>query len=325
MKLPRRKFLHLAAGAAVLPALPHIARAQAYPSRPVRIVVGNAAGGTQDVMARTIGQRLAERLGQSFYIDNRPGANANIGAQAVARAAPDGYTLFWIGPANAINATLDEKQAVKLGSEIAPVAGISRNSFMMVVNPSVPAKTVSEFIAYAKANPGKLNMASAGNGTINHLLGEMFKMMAGVDMLHVPYRGEAPAFTDLLSEQVHVYFGGLAASLAQIRAGKLRALAVTTATRLQSLPHIATVGESVSGYEATSWAGIVAPPGTPTEIIAKLNGEVNAILSEPVINSWINDLGSTPMPMTPSEFGVLLVNEVERWRKVIRVANVKAE
>ncbi len=325
MKLPRRQFLHLGAAAAAFPAASRIARAQTYPTRPVRIIVGNAAGGTQDIIARVIGQWLSERLGQSFLIDNRPGTNTNIGAQAAVKAAPDGYTLLLVGSPNAINATFYDKLAVNLSRDIVPVAGISRNSFIMVVNPALPTVTVPELIAYAKANPGKLNMASAGNGTLNHLLGEMFKMITGVNMLHVPYRGEVPALTDLLGGQVQVYFGGLAGSITYVRAGKLRALAVTTAKRLEALPGVPTVGEFVPSYEATSWAGIGAPQGTPVEIVAKLNMEINAALADPKMKAWITDLGGAPMPMTPSDFGILLANEVEKWAKVVKFSGAKAE
>ena len=276
MKLPRRQFLHLAAGAAALPAVSRIAWAQAYPTRPVRIIVGFAAGGAADIIARLIGQWLSERLGQPFVIENRPGAGSNIATEAVVRAPPDGYTLLLVGTANAINATLYDKLNFNFIRDIAPVAGIIRVPNVMVVNPSVPAKTVPEFIAYAKANPGKINMASGGIGTAAHVSGELFKMMAGVDMVHVPYRGAAPALTDLLGGQVQVMFASMPSSIEHIRAGKLRALAVTTATRSEALPDIPTVGEFVPGYEASAWYGVGAPKDTPAEIVDKLNKEINA-------------------------------------------------
>ena len=291
MKLPRRKFLHLAAGAAALPAVSRVAWAQAYPTRPVRIIVGLPPGGATDIVARLIGQWLSERLGQPFVIENRPGAGTNIGTEAVVRAPPDGYTLLLVGRRNAINATLYDKLNFNFIRDIAPVAGIIRVPLVMVVNPSVPAKTVPEFIAYAKANPGKINMASAGIGTPGHVAGELFKMMAGVDMVHVPYRGAAPALTDLLGGQVQVMFGTTVSSIEHIRAGKLRALAVTTATRSEALPDIPTVGEFVPGYEASAVFGIGAPRNTPAEIVDKLNKEINAALADPKIKARLADLG----------------------------------
>jgi len=324
MKLPRRKFLHLAAGAAALPAIPHVARAQAYPSRPVRVVVGFAAGGGQDVLARLLGQWLSERLGQSFVVENRPGAGGNIGAEAVVRAAPDGYTLLVTGPPNAINATLYDNLNFNFIRDIAPVAGVSRMPNVMEVNPSFPAKTVPEFIAYAKANPGKINMATGGNGTSNHVSGELFKMMTGVNMVHVPYRGGGPALTDLISGQVQVMFDNLNSSIEHIRAGKLRPLAVTTVTRSEALPDVPTVDDFVPGYEASVVSGIGAPRNAPIEIIDRLNKEISAALSDPKLKARLADLGCVPMPMTPADFGQLMVEETEKWAKVVKFSGAKA-
>ena len=325
VKVPRRQFLHLAAGAAALPAVSRIARAQTYPTRPVRIIVGFAAGGPTDIAARLIGQWLSERLGQQFVIENRPGAGSNIGTEAVVRAPPDGYTLLLVGTPNAINATLYDNLNFNFIRDIAPVASIMRAQGVMVVNPSVPAKTVPEFIAYAKANPGKINMASAGNGSPPHISGELFKLMAGVNMVHVPYRGGGPALTDLLGGQVQVMFEPDVSSIEYIRAGKLRALAVTTATRSEALPDIPTVGEFVPGYEASGWYGVGAPKDTPAEIVDKLNREINAGLADPKIKERLADLGGVPMPMTPAEFGKLIADETEKWGKVIRAANIQAD
>jgi tripartite-type tricarboxylate transporter receptor subunit TctC len=324
MKLPRRKFLHLAAGAAALPAIPHVARAQAYPSRPVRVVVGFAAGGGQDVLARLLGQWLSERLGQSFVVENRPGAGGNIGAEAVVRAAPDGYTLLVIGPPNAINATLYDNLNFNFIRDIAPVAGVSRMPNVMEVNPSFPAKTVPEFIAYAKANPGKINMATGGNGTSNHVSGELFKMMTGINMVHVPYRGGGPALTDLISGQVQVMFDNLNSSIEHIRAGKLRPLAVTTVTRSEALPDVPTVDDFVPGYEASVVSGIGAPRNAPIEIIDRLNKEISAALADPKLKARLADLGCVPMPMTPADFGQLMVEETEKWAKVVKFSGAKA-
>jgi tripartite-type tricarboxylate transporter receptor subunit TctC len=323
MKLPRRNFLHLAAGAAALPAVSHVARAQAYPSRPVRIIVGFAPGGSGDITARLIGQWLSERLGQPFVIENRPGAGGNIGTEAVVRASPDGYTLLMVGSWNAINATLYEK--LNFIRDITAVAGIVRLPLVMVVHPSVPATTVPEFIAYAKSKPGKITMASPGMGLASHVAGELFKMMAGVDMVHVPYRGGGPALNDLLGGQVQVYFGTTVSSIGYIRAGRLRALGVTTATRSDVLPDIPTVGEFLPGYEASGWAGIGAPKTTPAEIVEKLNKEINAGLADPKIKARLADLGGTPVVGSPAEFGKFIVEETEKWAKVIRAANIKAE
>jgi len=325
MRLPRRQFLRLAAGTAALPALPFLARAQSYPARPVRWIVGFAAGGPQDIVARLLGQSLSERLGQQFVIENRPGAGTNIATETVARAAPDGHTLLFTTSANSINATLYDKLNFNFIRDIVPIASVSRGPNVIVVNPSVPAQTVPELIAYAKANPGKLNMASPGNGTPPHVAGELFKMMTGVNMVHVPYRGGAPALTDLLGGQVQVMFPATAASIEYIRAGKLRAVAVTTATRSEALPDIPTVGEFVVGYEASSWNGIGAPKGTPAEVINKLNKEINTALADTEMKARFADLGRTVLPGSPADFGKLIADETEKWGKVIRAANIKPE
>jgi tripartite-type tricarboxylate transporter receptor subunit TctC len=324
MKLPRRNFLHLAAGAAALPAaVSRFAFAQAYPSRPVRLLVGFSAGGNADTIARPMGQWLSERLGQPFVIENRPGASTNIATETVVRAPADGYTLLMVGPTQAINATLYEK--LNFIRDIAPVAGIISTANALIVNPSVPAKTVPDFIAYAKANPRKVNMASGGTGTPSHIAGELFKMMTGIDMLHVPYRGAAPVLTDLMGGQVQVYFGPITASIEHIKAGRLRALAVTTATRSEVLPDIPTVGEFVPDYEASTWYGVGAPKATPAEIVDKLNREFNAGLADPKIKARLADLGGVPMPMTPPDFGKFIVDETEKWAKVVKFAGVKAD
>ena len=325
IKLPRRKFLHLAAGAAALPATSRFALAQTYPTRPVRWIVGFPAGGGSDVLARLLGQWLSERLGQPFVIENRPGAGTNIATEAVVRAPPDGYTLLQASVPAAINATLYDKLNFNFIRDIAPVASFTRATYVMAVHPSFPAKTVPEFIAYAKVNPGKINMASAGNGTPQHLSGELFKMMAGVNMIHVPYRGDAPALTDLLAGQVQLCFSGLVSSIEYIRTGKVRALAVTTAKRLETAPDIPTLGDFVPGYEANGWQGIGAPKSTPTEIVDKLNKEVNAGLADPKMKQRLLDLGGVPLPLTPTDFGKLIADETEKWGNVIRAANIKAE
>jgi tripartite-type tricarboxylate transporter receptor subunit TctC len=325
MKLSRRNFLHLAAGAAALPVVSRIARAQTYPSRPVRVIVPFAAGGGTDITARLLGQWLSERLGQQFVIDNRPGGGGNIGTEAVVRALPDGYTLVLCGTFNAINATLYDKLNFVFLRDIAPVASVMRYPYVMVLNPSVPAKLVPEFIAYAKANPRKLNMASPGTGTGPHIAGELFKMMTGVDMVHVPYRGAGPALTDLLGGQVQVSFASMPSSIQYIRAGQLRALAVVTATRSDALPDIPTVAEFVPGYEASTWYGIGAPKATPAEIIDKLNKEINASLADPNIKARLADLGGTVLVLSPANFGKLIADETEKWGNVIRALNIKAE
>ncbi len=325
MELPRRLFLHLAAGTTVLPIVSRIAWAQAYPTRPMRWIVGYPPAGATDIAARLIGQWLSDRLGQPFVIENRPGASGNIGTEAVVNAPPDGYTLLLVNAGNAINATLYEKLKYNLIRDIAPVAGIIRVPLVMQVNPSVPVKTVPEFIAYAKANPGKLNMASAGNGTPQHVSGELFKMMAGVNMTHVPYRGSAPALTDLLGGQVQIVFDTTLASIEYIRAGRLRPLAVTTATRLEALPEIPTVSDFLPGYEASGWYGVGVPKNTPTEIVDKLNKEINVALANPKMKAQLADLGGMVLVLSPDEFGKLISDETEKWGKLIRAANIKPE
>jgi tripartite-type tricarboxylate transporter receptor subunit TctC len=325
MKLPRRTVLHLAAGAAAFPVAPRLVWAQPYPARPVHIIVGYAASGPTDIAARLVGQWLSERLGQSFVIDNRPGAASNIGTELVARAPPDGYTLLLVNATNAFNATLYDKLNFNFIRDIAPVASIMRTTNVMVVQPSFPAKSVPEFIAYAKANPGKINMATAGVGSPPHVYGELFKAMAGVDLIQVHYRGGGPALVDLLGGQVQIMFEGITSSIGYVRAGKLRALAVTSATRWAALPDIPTVGEFVPGYEAIGWFGLGAPKNTPAKIIDTLNREINAGLADPTMKARIADLGGSPMPMTPTDFGKFIADETEKWRKVIQVANIKAE
>src|SRR5438132_5298752 len=318
MKLPRRQFLHLAAGAAALPAVSRMARAQAYPTKPVRIIVGFAPGGAADIMARLIGQWLSERLGQQFLIENRPGAGGNVATEAAVRAPADGYTLLLAHSINAINATLYEKLNFNFIQDIAPVTSFASGALVMVVHPSVPAKTVPEFIAYAKANPDKINMASQGIGSTGHVSGELFKMMTGVNLVHVPYRGAGPALVDLLGGRVQVMFPATASSIEYIRAVRLRALAVTAATRSDALPDIPTVGQFVPGYEASNWYGIGVPMGTPAEIIGKLNKEINAGLADAKMKARLADLGETPFPGSPADFSKLLADETEKWRKVIR-------
>jgi len=326
MKLPhRRKFLHLAAGAAALPAVSRVAKAQAYPSRPVRIIVGFAAGGPADLVARLIAQRLSERLGQPFVVENRTGAATNIATEAVVRAAPDGYMLLFVTATNAINTTLYEKLSFNLSRDVAPVASLIRAPSVLEVNPSVPAKTVPEFIAYAKANPGKLTMASSGIGTPSHVFGELFKVMTGVNLMHVPYRGAAPAASDLLAGQVQVFFDPMANSIAYIKAGKVRALAITSAKRSEALPDVPSVSEFVPGYEASFWFGVGAPKATPDEIVDKLNKEVNAALDDPKMKTRLLDLGGAPMPMTPADFGKFIADETEKWGKVIKSAGIKPQ
>jgi tripartite-type tricarboxylate transporter receptor subunit TctC len=325
MKLPRRRFLHLAVGAAVLPAIWRIASAQTYPTRPVRLLVGFPAGGVGDIAARLMGQWFSERLGQPFVVENRAGAASNIGTETVVRSPPDGYTLLEITAANAINATLYDKLHFNFIRDIAPVGTISRESYIMAVNPLFPVKTVPEFIAYAKANPGKINMASSGNGTGVHLAGELFKMMTGTNLVHVPYKGGAPALTDLLGGQVQVMFAVMSASIAYIRAGTLRALAVTTATRSEALPDIPTVGEFVPGYEVSSVYGLGAPRNIPPEIVETLNTAINAALADPKLKARLSDLGETALSGSPIDFSKLIAGDTEKWGKVIRAANIKPE
>jgi tripartite-type tricarboxylate transporter receptor subunit TctC len=325
MKLPRRQFLHLAAGAAALPVVSRTATAQSYPTRPVRILVGFAAGQAIDIIVRVIAQWLSDQLGQQFIVENRPGAGGNIATEVVVRSAPDGYTLIAVGMNNTINATLYEKLSFNFIRDIAPIASILRAPQVMLVNPSVPANTVPEFITYAKANPGKINMASAGNGSPTHLSGELFKMMTGINLLHVPYRGSPAALTDLISGQVQVMFDNVASSIGHIRAGKMRALAVTTATRWEGLPDIPPVSDFVPGFETGGLAGFGAPKDTPVEIVQKLNKEVNAALDDAKVKTRLVELGGTILPGSPADFGKLIAAETEKWGKVIRAANIKAE
>jgi tripartite-type tricarboxylate transporter receptor subunit TctC len=321
----RRQFLHLAAGAGAVPAVSRNAWAQTYPARPVRIIVGYPSGGSNDLLARLMAQWLSERMGQQFVIENRPGAGSNIATEAVVRADPDGYTLLMVSAANMSNAALYEKLNYNFIRDIAPVAGVMRVPLVMEVNPSIPAKTVPEFIAYARANPGKINFASGGIGTSIHLSGELFKMMTGIDMQHVPYRGNGPALTDLLGGQVQIMFDTMPAAIGYVRAGQLRALAVTTATRSEALPDIPTVGEYVPGYEASSLYGIAAPNTTPTEIVDKLNREINAAFANHAMKIRLADLGGIVLAGSPADFGKLIAVETEKWAKVIRTGNIKPQ
>ena len=326
MELPhRRQFLHLAAGAAALPAMSRIARAQTYPSRLVRIVVPVAAGGANDVSARLIGQWLSERLGQQFVIENRPGAGTNVGTEAVIRATADGYTLLISSSTAAINATLSKTLNYNFIRDTAPIASVVRVPQLMQVNPSLPVKSVPEFIAYAKANPGKIAMGSGGNGSPAHVIGEYFKLMTGTDLTHVPYRGAAPAVTDLLGGQIQVAFTELATSLGHVKSGNLRALAVTTAARTEALPDVPTLSEFIPGFEASQWVGLVAPKDTPSAIIEKLNTEINAGLADPKLKARFAELGGMVLPGSPDDFGKLIRDETEKWAKVIRAANIKVE
>jgi tripartite-type tricarboxylate transporter receptor subunit TctC len=322
--LPRRKFLHLAAGAAALPAVSRIARAQTYPSRPVRIIVGFAAGGGYDIVARLMGQWLSERLGQPFVIENRPGAGTNIATQAVVNAPPDGETLLLVGSTNAINATFYRKLNFNFIRDIAPVSSITRQPQVMLANPSFAAKTIPEIIDYAKANPGQVNFSSPGIGSISHLAGELFKMMAGVNLVHVPFTGNSPSLTALLGGQIEVSFASLPSSIEFIRAGKLRGLAVTSAMRSEVVPDIPTIGESVPGYEVSAWYGVGAPKGTAAEIVDKLNKEINAGLADPKMKARLADLGGTVFALSPSDFGEFIADETEKWGKVIRAVNISA-
>jgi tripartite-type tricarboxylate transporter receptor subunit TctC len=324
MKLPRRTFLHLAVSAAAVPAVSRIARAQAYPTRPVRIIVGYAAGGPADIFVRLLAQWLSERFGQQFLIEHRPGAGSNIGTEAVVRAAPDGYTLLLVSPANAVNATLYEKLNFNFIRDIAPVAGIVRLPNVMVLHPSVAANSVPEFIDFAKANPGKLNFGAAP-GTSIHLSGELFKMMAGVDIVHVSYRGAGPALTDLLSGQVQVMFNSLASSVEYIKANKLRALAVTTTMRSDLLPHTPAMAEFLPGYEVSNWYGIGAPSKVPSEVIERLNGEINSALNDTKMQALLSDFGATVIPGSAASFGKFVNDETEKWAKVVKFANLKPE
>jgi tripartite-type tricarboxylate transporter receptor subunit TctC len=325
MKLPRRKFLHLAAGAATLPVLSRVAGAQTYPTRPVRVLVGFAAGGTTDIAARLIGQWLSDRLGQAFVVENRPGASTNIAAEAVVRSQPDGYTLFAFSTTNTINPALYPNLNFNFIRDIAMVGGVSRSPFVLEVNPSVPVTSVPELIAYAKSNPGKITLASNGTGAASHLAGELFKMTAGVNMIHVPYRGSAPMVTDLLGGQVQAAFDNLPASIEQIKAGKLRALAVTTQFRSQALPNVPTIGDFLPGFEVSSWIAIGAPKSTPVEIVDKLNKEINAGLSDPKIEARLAALGGSGFAVSPVELEKVVAEETEKWGKVVRAANIKPE
>jgi tripartite-type tricarboxylate transporter receptor subunit TctC len=326
MKLPRRLFLKLAAGAVALPAVPRSARAQAYPQRPVRLIVPFASGGASDILARLIGQWLSERLGQPFVVEMRPGAAGNVGTEAVATSLPDGYTLLMVNAApSAINATLYEKLSFNFLRDMVPVGGVLRTPLVLQVYPGFAPKTVPELIAFAKANPGKVNMASAGNGSPPHVAGELFKMMAGVDIVHVPYRGGGPALVDLLGGQVQMMFGIIASSMEYIRAGKLRPLAVSTAMRVDTLPDVPTVGDFLPGYEGSDWYGLCAPKGTPAEIIDRLNAQINAGLADPRLKARLADLGGTPLPGSPAAFGKLIADETEKWGKVVRAAHMKPE
>ena len=325
MKLARRQLLALAGAAAALPARSLVARAQAYPSRPVRFIVAAAPGGGNDIFARLMGQWLSERLGQPFIVENRPGGGNNIGTEAVVKAPPDGYTLLLASSNNASNAALYDNLGFNFIRDIAPVAGIARTTLVMVVNPFVPAKTVPEFIAYAKANPGKVNMASAGTGGIGHLAGELFKMTTGVNFLHVPYRGNGPALTALLGGEVDVLFPSLASAIEYMKGGKLRGLAVTSAMRSDAMPELPSVGEFVAGYEISTWYGVGAPRGTPAEIIARLNNEINAGLAHPALKARFAELGDIPMPMTPAEFGSLIADQTEKLGRIVKFAGIKAE
>jgi tripartite-type tricarboxylate transporter receptor subunit TctC len=325
MKLRRRKFLHLAAGAAALPAVSGFAWAQTYPTRPVHIIVPVAPGGALDIIARMIGQWLSERLGQQFVIDNRPGAGTNIGIEVAVHAAPDGYTLLLIPASVTTNATLYTDLSFNFIRDITPIAMISSLPLVMEVTPSVPAKTVSEFIAYAKANPGKISMASGGSGSASHVGGELFKMTTGIDMTHVPYRGGAPALLDLIGGQVQVMFSPLPESIGAIKGGKVRPLAVASLTRSEALPDVPTVADTVPGFEASTWQGIGAPKNIPAEIVERLNKQINAALADPGIRARLADLGSVPMPMSSADFEKLIVAETDKWAKVIRAANIKLQ
>ncbi len=325
MKLLRRQFLHLVAGAAALPAVSRFAWAQTYPTRPVRIVVGFAAGGAPDILARLFGQWLSDRLGQPFVIENRTGAGGNIATEAVVLAPADGHTLLLTSMGNAVNASLFERLNYNFLRDVAPVAGISREPLGMEVHPSFPAKTVSELITYAKANSGKVNYGSAGVGSSLHMAGELFKLMAGVELMHVPYRGSPPALTDLLAGQIQLMFSPLPPSVEYVRSGRLRALAVTTAARSQALPDVPAVGDFLPGYEASAWYGIGAPKSTPAEVVDKLNAEINAGLADPKLKARLSELGSISFDGSPSDFGKHLAAETEKWGKVIRAANIKPE
>jgi tripartite-type tricarboxylate transporter receptor subunit TctC len=325
MKLGRRQFLQLAGAAIVAPASSSLTWAQAYPVRPVRLLVGFAVGGVTDIVARLMGQWLSERLGQQFFVENRTGAATNVATEAVVRAAPDGYTLLMASASNAINATLYNNLNFNFIRDTTPIASVIGTPLVMMLNPSFPAKTVPAFLAYAKANPDKINMASSGSGSAPHVAGELFKMMTGVNMVHVPYRGDLPAITDLLAGQVQVYFGTLPASIEYVKAGNLRALAVTGATRSEALPEIATMGEFLPGYEATIWNGLNGPRNTPAEIVGKLNREINAVLADPKFKARLAELGATPVPGSPADYAKLIADETEKWGKVVKLSGATAD
>jgi len=325
MRLPRRTFLHLAAGVAALPAISRIASAQAYPSRPIRLILGFAAGGSADIVARLIAQFVSDRIGQPVIVENRTGASSNLAGEAVARSAPDGYTLLYVTTVNAINATFFDNLKFDLKRDFAPVSGVTRAPNVLEINPSVPTNNVAEFVAYAKANPGKLNMASTGNGTSIHLAGELFKAMTGTNLVHVPYRSPPQAMTDLLAGQVQVMFDVMTQGLQHIKEGRLRALAVTTVARSDALPEVPTVAETVPGYEASSWSGVCAPSGTPAGNVEMLNKEINAALTDPTIKARLASIGSTAITGSPAEFATFLTEETDKWGKVVRAANIKAE
>jgi tripartite-type tricarboxylate transporter receptor subunit TctC len=325
MKLRRRKFLHLAAGAAALPAVSRIARAQAYPSRPVSLIVFVPAGGTPDIIARLVGQAMSRQLGQPVVIDNRPGAGGNLALQAVARAPADGYTLLQVASPHAINITLYEKNTINVTRDIVPVGSINKDSFVLLVNPSFPAKTVLEFLAYAKAYPGKINMASTGTGNLTHLCGELFRMATGIEMVHVPYRGTPAAQSALLAGDVDAMFDAVGSSMPHIQSGALRALGVTATARLRVLPDVPLIGDAVPGYTVTGWLGIGAPKGTPAEVVDRLNKEVNAALADPAVKTRMAEIGSEIFPGSPADFGKLIAEETEKWAKVIKFAGIKAD
>jgi tripartite-type tricarboxylate transporter receptor subunit TctC len=325
MKLPRRRFLHLAAGAAALPAMKRTAAAQSYPARPLRMIIGYPPGGSADITARLTGQWLSERLGQPVVVESRPGAATNLATEAVVRAAGDGYTLLLVAPANAINATLYDKLSFNFLRDIVPVAGIIRFPNVVVVNPSLPIKTIPELIAYAKANPGKLNMASSGNGSTIHMSGELFKMLTGINMVHVPYRGGAPALTDLIAGQVHVMFDNVPTSAEHIKAGKLRGLAVTSTTRSAVLPDLPTVADVLPGYEASAWYGLGVPKNTPGEVIDTVNKAMNAVLADAKAQARFAELGASLLPGSPADFGKLLADETEKWGKVVKFSGAKPD
>ena len=325
MTLPRRKFLRVVAGTAILSSISQIARAQVYPTRPIHLVVPFTPGGTTDIVARLVGQWLSERLGQPIVVENRPGAGTNVGTEVVVKAAPDGYTLLVASVSAAINATLYQTLNFDFRRDIAPIAGLIRTAYVMEVNQSVPVNTVPEFIAYAKANPAKVNMASSGNGTGAHLSGELFNMMTGTKMIHVPYRGAAPALVDLIAGQVQVQFASTPETIEYIRNGKLRAIGVTTSTRLAALPEIQAIGEFVPGYETSAWWGLCAPKNTPAVVVERLSNETSAALADPALKARLAALGADPMVMGPAEFGKLIADETEKWATVIKFAGIKAE